>query len=305
MPVLNGNAVGEMDVKQELSRFSAEFEPVHRGLLPSADQSHADLVDAMVYATIGGGKYLRPYIVRCSAEMFGVAPSSSLRAGSAVEAIHAYSLVHDDLPALDNDDLRRGRPTCHRAFGEATAVLAGDGLLTLAFEILSGGATHRSAKVRLELVSALAKAAGASGMIGGQMIDLDCENRDVDFATAEKLARKKTGALFSFATSAGAILGVADERERSALSEFGSDMGLAFQIVDDILDVEGDEAVIGKRAGKDSDAGKATFISILGLEGAKSELTRVVRRATGRLERFGDRAEALRAIVKFIAVRDR
>lgn len=305
MRVLNGNAVVGMDVRQKLSRFAAEFESVHRGLLPSADQSHADLVDAMAYATIGGGKYLRPYIVRCSAEMFGVAPSSSLRAGSAVEAIHAYSLVHDDLPALDNDDLRRGRPTCHRAFGEATAVLAGDGLLTLAFEILSDGATHGSTKVRLELVSALARAAGASGMIGGQMIDLDCENREVDFATAETLARKKTGALFSFATSAGAILGTAEEGERSALAEFGSDMGLAFQIVDDILDVEGDEAVIGKRAGKDSDAGKATFISILGLEGAKSELARVVRLALGRLEPFGDRAEALRSIVKFIAVRDR
>ena len=191
MPVVNGNAVGGMDVRQELSRFAAEFEPAHRGLLPAADQSHPDLVDAMDYATIGGGKYLRPYIVRCSADMFGVPHSSSLRAGSAVEAIHAYSLVHDDLPALDNDDLRRGRPTCHRAFGEATAVLAGDGLLTLAFEILSDWATHRSTKVRLELVSALARAAGASGMIGGQMIDLDCENRDVDFSTAETLARNE------------------------------------------------------------------------------------------------------------------
>ncbi|MCE2522129.1 MAG: polyprenyl synthetase family protein [Rhodobacteraceae bacterium] len=302
---MDSEVAADITVKRELSQFATEFEPVLRGMLPREEHPRTDLVEAMSYATVGGGKYLRPYIVRCSAEMFGVPPLSSMRAGSAVEAVHAYSLVHDDLPALDNDDLRRGRPTCHCAFGEATAILAGDGLLTLAFEILAHRETHASTATRLELIASLAHAAGASGMIGGQMIDLDCENRTVDFTTAGILARKKTGALFSFATSAGAILGRASELERQALSEFGSDMGLAFQIVDDILDVEGNERLIGKRAGKDADAGKATFVSILGLEKAKSELDRTVRQAVGHLEPFDCRADSLRSIVEFIASRDR
>ena len=260
----------------------------------------------MAYATIGGGKYLRPYIVHCSAEMFDATGESSMRTGSAVEVVHAYSLVHDDLPALDNDDLRRGRPTCHRAYGEATAILAGDALLTLAFEILADKRTHASADVRMELIASLARAVGTSGMIGGQMIDLDFEHKVADYEIAEKLARWKTGELFSFSAAAGAIIGMAAPKAtKIALAEFGSDLGFAFQIADDLLDVEGDEKLIGKRARKDAEAGKATLVSILGVERTRSELDRVSRMALDRLECFGCRADKLKAITSFIVTRNK
>ncbi len=295
----------EIDIWNELKSFAAEFETSHRAVLPGVGQPRTDLPDAMAYAMIGGGKYLRPYIVHCSAEMFDATGESSIRTGSAVEVVHAYSLVHDDLPAIDNDDLRRGRPTCHRAYGEATAILAGDALLTLAFEILADERTHASANVRLELIASLAKAAGTSGMIGGQMIDLEFEHKVADCEIAEKLARWKTGELFSFSAAAGAIVGMADESERIALAEFGSDLGFAFQIADDLLDVEGDEELIGKRARKDAEAGKATLVSILGVERTRSELDRVSRRALDRLECFGYRADKLKAITSFIVTRNK
>ncbi len=295
----------ERDLTAGLAGFAAGFEEVLGGLLPAATGVAADLPEAMAYAVSGGGKYLRPYLLSCSAEMFDVPAERILHAGSAVEVIHAYSLVHDDLPSLDNDDLRRGRPTCHRAFGEATALLAGDGLLTLAFEILASRATHPDPEVRVQLVGALAGSAGARGMVEGQVIDLACQHRDVGFATAETLARKKTGALFSFSASAGAILGKAGAECRRALEAFGSDLGLAFQIVDDLLDVDGDETVVGKRVGKDSDAGKATFVAVLGLEEARAELDRVSAAAISRLEMFGGKANRLRGIVNFVATRNR
>ncbi len=293
----------ETDLLADLAGFAPGFEAVLGRLMPAGTET--GLAEAMAYAVSGGGKYLRPYLLGCSADMFDVPAQRSLHAGSAVEAIHAYSLVHDDLPALDNDDLRRGRPTCHRAYGEATALLAGDGLLTLAFEILASRTTHPDPEVRIQLVDALARSAGASGMVEGQMIDLACQHREVGAGTAETLARKKTGALFAFSASAGAILGKAGLESRQALEAFGSDLGLAFQIVDDLLDVGGDESVVGKRVGKDSDAGKATFVAVLGLQGARAELDRVSAAASSRLEMFGGKADRLQEIVDFVTTRDR
>ena len=267
------------------------------------------LLEAMRYASLGGGKRLRPFLVVESAALFGVSRQNSLMAGAALECVHCYSLAHDDLPAMDNDDLRRGRPTTHKAFDEATAVLAGDGLLTFAFDILSRSETHPDAEVRLRLVSGLARAAGLGGMVGGQMLDLAAEGR-FD-ASAPKLGEQdvktlqamKTGALLRFGCLAGAILGNADQEQRTALDRYGSALGEAFQIADDLLDIEGDPATVGKATGKDAAAHKATLVGVLGPTAARRRLEGLVTEAQAALRPFGNDAGVLKAAARFVATR--
>ena len=229
------------------------------------------LMEAMRYATLGGGKRLRPFLTVETAQALGRTDNGPKRAGAAIECIHAYSLIHDDLPSMDDDELRRGRPTTHRAFDEATAILAGDGLQALAFEILADPATDTSADVRVALCLGLARAAGLAGMVGGQMLDIDAEKSAVPLSVEEirLLQAMKTGALLKFSVEAGAILAGADAKARAALATYGSAIGAAFQIADDILDVESDAATLGKRAGKDAEQNKGTLVGSLGLEGAR------------------------------------
>jgi farnesyl diphosphate synthase len=265
----------------------------------------ARVFEAMRYASLAPGKRLRPFLVLASAQLFSVARRSALHVACAVEMVHAYSLVHDDLPAMDNSDLRRGRPTCHKAFDDATAVLAGDGLLTLAFEVLVDPDAHGDPAVRCELVSSLAQAAGGQGMVGGQMIDLLAEHRpDLDIGAITRLQRLKTGALIAFACEAGAILGKAPQDMRLALRGYAHDLGLAFQIADDLLDVEGSAGVTGKPVGQDAAAGKATFVSILGVERARDQAELLVRQAVAHLEPFEDRADLLREVARFVIDRN-
>jgi len=269
------------------------------------------LLDAMRYAGLGAGKRFRPFLVVESAALFGVARQQALSVGAALECVHCYSLVHDDLPAMDNDALRRGRPTVHKAFDEATAILAGDGLLTFAFDILSRPETHPNPAVRIDLVTALARAAGLGGMAGGQMLDLAAEGR-FDGGRAQRLGETevmrlqgmKTGALLSFACRSGGILGEAPEAKRAALERYGSAVGRAFQIADDLLDVEGDPALVGKQTGKDAEAGKATMVGILGTEGAKARLRALVTEAASALAPFGQAASILIEAARFVAERD-
>jgi farnesyl diphosphate synthase len=265
--------------------------------------SEARVVEAMRYATMGGGKRIRPYLVLNSAALFNVNPGYALRAAAAVEMLHCYSLVHDDLPAMDDSDLRRGRPTAHKQFDEATAILAGDGLLTLAFEVLSHPETHPDGGVRAELVHALAVAGGAAGMVGGQMIDLAAENMTLDIGAITRLQRMKTGAIIAFSCEAGAILGHAGPDARRALNAYAHDLGLAFQIVDDLLDAEGTAESIGKPAGADAAAGKATFVSILGLERARDQARLLGEQANAHLEQFGAKADPLRWMTEFVISR--
>ncbi len=260
--------------------------------------------EAMRYAALAPGKRLRPFLVLASAQLFSVATRSALQVACAIELVHAYSLVHDDLPAMDNSDLRRGLPTCHKAFDDATAVLAGDGLLTLAFEVLAEPDTHGDPAVRCELVASLAQAAGANGMVGGQMIDLLAEHRpDLDIGAITRLQRLKTGALIAFACEAGAILGKAPQELRLALRGYAHDLGLAFQIADDLLDVEGSAGMTGKPVGQDAAAGKATFVSILGAERARAQADVLIRQAVAHLELFEDRADLLRKAARFVVER--
>jgi farnesyl diphosphate synthase len=268
------------------------------------------LLDAMRYGSLGGGKRLRPFLVVEAASLFGVPLGNALMAGAALECIHCYSLIHDDLPAMDNDDLRRGRPTVHRAFDDATAILAGDGLLTFAFDLLSRPETSADPAIRVQLVKMLSRAAGIGGMVGGQMLDLAAEGRFPHGASntlSERdvavLQAMKTGALLRFACNAGAILGQASDNEAVALDRFGDAIGQAFQIADDLLDVEGDSAVVGKATGKDAAAGKATMVSILGVAGAKTRLQALVADAGAALAPFGTAATTLVTAARFIADR--
>jgi farnesyl diphosphate synthase len=268
------------------------------------------LLEAMRYASLGAGKRFRPFLVAESAALFGVPRQHALMAGAALECVHCYSLVHDDLPAMDDDELRRGQPTVHKAFDDATAILAGDALLTFAFDILARPETHPNPAVRVELVLALARASGLGGMAGGQMLDLAAEGRFAD-GRAQRLQERevatlqamKTGALLKFACRAGGILGQATDLQRSALEHYGSAVGEAFQIADDLLDVEGDPALVGKQTGKDAEAGKATMVGILGTEGAKARLHKLVGDAEKSLAPFGAAAAVLIAGAKFVADR--
>ena len=262
------------------------------------------VVEAMRYAALAQGKRLRPFFLVESASLLGAERRHALRAAAALECVHCYSLVHDDLPAMDDDDLRRGRPTCHKAFDEATAILAGDGLLTLAFEILSDPATHPEAAVRSELVLELARAAGHAGMVGGQMLDLLAEAGGCsDLDAIMRLQSMKTGALFRYAMEAGAILTRTDGEARAALLTYADRVGLAFQIADDILDVESTPEQLGKATQKDKTAGKATFIDLLGLDGARLKARALVDEASASLDRFGPAADTLRGAARFIVER--
>lgn len=266
----------------------------------------AHLLDAMRYACLGGGKRLRPFLLIETARLFGRADDGILRAACALEMVHCYSLVHDDLPAMDGDDLRRGRPTVHKAFDEATAILAGDGLLTYAFDIMGDVGTHPDPAIRAELVTGLARAAGLGGMAGGQMLDLDAEQAPAPLTPAEieRLQAMKTGALLRFAVEGGALAGGANAGQRGALSEFGSALGTAFQIADDLLDAESDTAHLGKRAGKDAERNKATFVAVLGLAKAKQLRDDLAQRAEAALASFGAAADVLREAARFTVSRD-
>jgi farnesyl diphosphate synthase len=272
-------------------------------LIPETDGAAAPLYKAMRYSALGGGKRLRPFLALQSARLFDAGETGALRAAAAVELVHCYSLVHDDLPAMDDDDLRRGRPTTHIAFDEATAILAGDGLLTLAFEVLADPETHPDGDVRAALVAALAAAAGMAGMVGGQMIDLAAEHRTLDLERITELQRLKTGALIGCCCALGAILGGAEAAARAALDDYARDLGLAFQIADDLLDVEGDESQVGKGVGKDAAAGKATFVSVLGIGGARARAAGLAADAAARLDMFDSRADLLRAVAGFVVSR--
>jgi farnesyl diphosphate synthase len=273
-------------------------------LLASPTGPEARVFEAMRYSALAPGKRLRPFLVLGSSQLFTVQQRSALQVACAIEMVHAYSLVHDDLPAMDDSDLRRGRPTCHKQFDEATAVLAGDGLLTLAFEVLAEPDTHGDPAVRCELVSALAQAAGGHGMVGGQMIDLLAENDpNLDIGAITRLQRLKTGALIAFACEAGAILAKAAPELRLALRGYAHDLGLAFQIADDLLDVEGNSQETGKPTGSDAAAGKATFVSILGAERARAQAEHLVRQAVAHLDPFEERAELLRTAARFVVDR--
>lgn len=267
------------------------------------------LLDAIGHATLGGGKRFRPFLVVESAALFGLSESEALDTAAAVECVHCYSLAHDDLPAMDNDTMRRGQPTVWKAFDEWTAILAGDALLTSAFEILSGPAAQCRPEVRLELIASLAKAAGVCGMVGGQALDLEAERMHsaVPLSLAEilHLQSLKTGALITFAAEAGAILGQAAPDARSALRSYGQKIGVAFQIADDLLDAEGDAATVGKAVSKDAAAGKATLVSLMGIEAARAELRRVEQAAVDALAPFGQRAGTLIEAARFVANRNR
>src|SRR5215471_9219928 len=274
-------------------------------ILPDEITRPKRLMDAMRYSSLGGGKRLRPFLVVESAAVFGVPRESALLVGAALECIHCYSLIHDDLPAMDNSDLRRGRPTLHKKTDDATAILAGDGLLTLAFDIITRDEVHRDPMVRLLLTRALARAAGIGGMVGGQMLDLAGEGRfgDREPVDVARLQQMKTGALLRFGCIAGALLGQATAKEYQALDDFGRALGEAFQIADDLLDVEGDASALGKPAGQDAALGKTTFVTQLGIEGAKQRVRDLLARADAALSMFGDRGDVLRATSRFVAER--
>ncbi|WP_315836794.1 farnesyl diphosphate synthase [Bradyrhizobium prioriisuperbiae] len=263
------------------------------------------LIESMRYGSLNGGKRLRPFLVVESAALFDVPPAGALLAGAALECIHCYSLIHDDLPAMDNSDLRRGRPTTHKVYDDATAILAGDALLTIAFDITTRDEIHPEADVRLKLTRALARASGVGGMAGGQILDLAGEGRFGDKAQPDvaRLQQMKTGALLRFGCQAGAILGKASEANYKALDDYGRAFGEAFQIADDLLDVEGDAAALGKPAGQDAALGKATFVTQLGLDGAKQRLQDLLATADKALAPFGAKADVLRAAARFVAER--
>jgi farnesyl diphosphate synthase len=295
-----------------LSAVAAETETVLDDLLAEEAKAGeltrpARLMAAMRHAVLGGGKRLRPFLVVETARLLGRHGEGPLRAGAAVELLHCYSLIHDDLPSMDDDDLRRGKPTVHRAFDEATAILAGDALQTLAFEVLADPVTDGDGAIRSDLVLGLARAAGLGGMVGGQMLDLAAEGRygdvQLDEAAVRRLQAMKTGAILAFSVAAGAILGRADAAARRHLAAYGRALGAAFQVADDILDREASAETLGKRTGKDHEKGKATLVDILGLEGAHAECRRLVDEAHAALAGFGRKADRLREAARFTVER--
>jgi len=299
-----------LDFAKRLDKTAEETEALLGQLL--ADKLETDeitrpkrLMDAMRYSTLGGGKRLRPFLVVESAAVFDVPRDSALLAGAALECIHCYSLIHDDLPAMDNSDLRRGRPTLHKKTDDATAILAGDALLTLAFDIVTRDQIHRDPTVRLLLTRALARASGIGGMVGGQILDLAGEGRfgDREPVDVARLQQMKTGALLRYGCISGALLGQASPDEYQALDDYGKALGEAFQIADDLLDVEGDAAALGKPAGADAALGKTTFVTQLGIEGAKQRVRDLLARGDSALSIFGAKGDVLRATSRFVAER--
>ena len=290
-----------MILARALADAAAEMEAALDMLLPVVEGDEARLFDAMRYSAMGGGKRMRGFLVLEGARQFNVSRTAALRVAAAVEMIHAYSLVHDDLPAMDNDDLRRGKPTCHIAFDEATAILAGDALQCHAFTILADEETHPDPAVRIELVRAISRAAGPRGMCGGQMLDMMAEQGHVPLEEAAigRLQTLKTGKLIEVSAEAGAILGKAPMQQRHALLSYGRDLGAAFQIADDVLDATASAEEAGKATGKDAGAGKATLVGLLGLDRARMQAERLVAQARTHLDPFGERADMLRALADF------
>ena len=286
-----------------MSEAAKAVESALERILPKSEFPESKLFEAMRAGTLAGGKRLRPFLVLSSARIFGVADDCAIRAAAAVECIHCYSLIHDDLPAMDNSDLRRGKPTVHKIYDDATAILAGDALLTLAFEILADPRTHEDPGVRCKIVTALAKASGANGMVAGQMLDLIAETTTLDIGAITRLQRMKTGELIAFSAEAGAILGKASVQHHNALRAYAHDLGLAFQIIDDLLDAEGTEEETGKSVGRDQKAGKATFVTILGADRARNQAKLLSEQAIQHLSVFDGRARQLEDVARFVVDR--
>ena len=287
-----------------LARIGADIDQAFEGLLPIPPDARGRLYEAMRYSATGGGKRVRPLLVVAGCDLFNVARERALRVALAVECIHVYSLIHDDLPCMDNDDLRRGKPTLHRAFDESTAILAGDSLHALAFEVLADEATHQDPFVRAELVLELARAAGPAGMAGGQMMDLSAGGMTLDLAAVTRLQQLKTGALIAWCLEAAAIMGRVPPEGRTALRGYARDLGLAFQIADDLLDHQGNVERAGKRVGKDQAAGKETFVSLLGADRARQQAQALVDQAIDHLRGYGAEADLLREAARFAVGRD-
>ena len=293
-----------IDVQAALAEQAALVEEAIDALLPLPDGAERRLFEAMRYATLGGGKRLRGFLVMEVAGLFAVSKTSAARVAASVEMLHAYSLVHDDLPCMDDDDIRRGKPSTHKAFDEATAILAGDALQGRAFEILAESDTHSDPLARCELVIALGHAAGARGMVGGQMIDMATEGQTLTSAEVGRLQALKTGRLIQYSAEAGAILGRAASQIRTQVAWYGRDLGAAFQIADDVLDAVGTTEGIGKTAGKDQAAGKATLVSLLGVDRARTQAEMLADQAIRHLDSFGPEADRLRALAHFVVARD-
>lgn len=292
------------DLPTLLAECAATVDKTMDLLLPQPDDAEAQLFEAMRYSCTAGGKRLRPFLVMQSAALFRVDTRCAARVAAAVEFVHTYSLIHDDLPAMDNADTRRGRPSCHKQFDEATAILAGDALQALAFEVLAAPETHADPAVRIELVRELSQAAGGHGMCGGQMIDLLAESDDeINIGAITRLQRLKTGEMFAFSSVAGAVLGKGSYRSYMALHNFAQEFGLAFQIADDLLDAEGDADKAGKPVGQDAAAGKATFVSILGAERARAQAHLLIDQAVHALEVFDEAADPLREAARYVVDR--
>ena len=291
-------------LKPALDAIGTAMDQRFERLLPLPGDGRERLFAGMRHAAIGGGKRMRPLLVVASCDLFDVDRERALRVALAIECVHCYSLIHDDLPCMDDDDLRRGKPTVHRAFDEATAVLAGDSLHALAFEVLADPATHHDPAARAELVLELARASGPSGMAGGQMMDLAAGDADFDLNATTRLQQLKTGALIGFCLEAGAIMARIPEAQRTPLRGYAHDLGLAFQIADDLLDVEGDEGKTGKAVHKDAAAGKVTFVSLLGVDRARTQAAMLIDQAIDHLHAFGNEADLLRAIARFAIERD-
>ncbi len=290
-------------IEPALNEVSVFMEDVLQEILPEPAGPQARVIEAMRYATLEGGKRIRAFLVLQAGRLFGVDRRALSRVAAAIECVHAYSLVHDDLPAMDNDDVRRGRPATHVKFDEATAILAGDALLTHAFALLAAHETHPDPHVRSDLVLRLAQSSGFGGMVGGQMIDIGAKGTLDDIGQITRMQRLKTGALITFACEAGAIMGKASTQMRHALTNFAQDLGLAYQITDDLLDVGGDPAVMGKAARKDQKAGKATFVTILGSERARAQAEMLANQAAAHLDVFDEKADLLRGLVSFVVNR--
>jgi farnesyl diphosphate synthase len=299
--------MGEMPsiLAEALADVARDVDHLFDQILGVPDDARAPLYRAMRHAAIGGGKRMRPLLTIAAGRLFNVDPAATLRVGCAVEAIHVYSLIHDDLPCMDDDDMRRGKPTVHKAFDEAIAVLAGDSLHEIAFELLVDPETHADPFVRVELIEGLARASGPAGMAGGQMMDIAAETSDFDLTAVTRLQALKTGALIAFSVEAGAILGRLPPEGRGPLRGYARDVGLAFQIADDLLDVEGDEELAGKALKKDEAKGKATFVSLMGVERARGQAGMLVDQAIAHLASHGPEADLLRAIARYAVERDR
>ena len=293
-----------LDLDAEARAVSGDIDALFAKLLIEPGDGRDRLYRAMAHAAVGGGKRLRPLLTVAAARLFGIDPERALRAGAAIEAIHVYSLIHDDLPCMDDDDLRRGKPTVHKAFDEATAVLAGDSLHALAFEILADPAVHENPAIRAELVLELSRASGPDGMAGGQMLDLAAEGQTLDLPAISRLQQLKTGALIEYSVEAACIMGGIGHHARTPYRGYARNVGLAFQIADDLIDHSGNEVAAGKRVGKDADAGKATFVSLLGEERARAQADMLVDQAIEHLHAHGREADLLRVIARFAVTRD-